>query len=66
MNSIRFLRISQITWIIAAAFSLFCIVWYQIKMPGTWAWYFLIVLIVSLIMIYFRTRQIKKLKKKNG
>lgn len=66
MNPIKFLRISQIMWLIAAIFSIFVVIWLQLKTPGTMAWYFVIATIVSLIMFFWRTHQIKKLKSKHG
>jgi|YNPMSStandDraft_2_1061718.scaffolds.fasta_scaffold81181_1 hypothetical protein len=66
MNPIKFLRISQIVWLIAGLFSLFCVIWIQIKQPSTTAWFFLLSFVVSMFMYFWRGYQIKKLKSKNG
>ncbi|RME19835.1 MAG: hypothetical protein D6799_00435 [Bacteroidetes bacterium] len=65
MNPVKFLRISQIMWLIAALFSIFNVIWIQIKMPGLVAWFFVASSIVSLLMFFWRTKQIKKLKSKH-
>lgn len=53
-------------WLIAALFSIFNVIWIQIKMPGLVAWFFVASSIVSLLMFFWRTKQIKKLKSKHG
>lgn len=65
MNPIKFLRISQITWLIAGIFCLFCVIWIQIKNPDTAAWYFVFAFVVSMVMFLWRSHQIKKLKSKS-
>ncbi len=66
MNPIKFLRISQIMWLIAGIFSLFCIIWIQTKTPDTIAWFFIISFVVSVFMYFWRTYQIRKIKSGNG
>lgn len=66
MNPIKFLRISQIMWLIAALFSIFVVIWIQIKAPGNTAWFFVISFVVSALMFAWRTHQIKKLQSKHG
>jgi len=66
MNPIKFLRISQITWLIAGIFSAFCVIWIQVKQPSTVAWYFVLTFVVSMLMYIWRSYQIKKIKSKNG
>jgi hypothetical protein len=66
MNPIKFLRISQITWLIAGIFSAFCVIWIQIKQPSNTAWFFVLSFVVSMFMYFWRSYQIKKLKSKNG